>query len=82
MKHKKNEKKLNIASLRIGESAEIRSVNCVGTLGLRFYEMGLTPGTRIVVVRRAPFGDPVEICFRGYCLSLRRCDSEQIEVMI
>ena len=38
-------------------------------------EMGLLPGTRIELVRRAPFGDPLEIRLRGYLLSLRRTEA-------
>ena len=34
--------------------------------------MGLTKGTRITIVKKAPLGDPVEITVRGYQLSLRK----------
>ena len=41
-------------------------------------EMGLLPGTRIEMVRRAPFGDPLEIRLRGYLLSLRRSEASGV----
>jgi Fe2+ transport system protein FeoA len=43
-------------------------------------EMGLLVGTPIELVRFAPMGDPVEIKVRGYNLSLRRHEAEQIFV--
>lgn len=46
----------------------------------RILEMGLTPGAACVVVRRAPFGDPIEVRLRGYSLSLRRHEAEAITV--
>ena len=41
-------------------------------------EMGLLPGTWVEMVRRAPFGDPLEIRLRGYLLSLRSADAAGI----
>jgi ferrous iron transport protein A len=43
-------------------------------------EMGMLPGTVVDVVRFAPLGDPLEIRLRGYHLSLRKRDAEQIWV--
>lgn len=42
--------------------------------------MGLTPGTIITVVRKAPLGDPVEIEFRDCRLCLRHCEARCLEV--
>jgi len=46
----------------------------------RLREMGLLPGTRLEFVRRAPLGDPVEICVRGALLSLRDSEAALIAV--
>jgi len=46
----------------------------------RLVEMGITPGTQIVISKRAPLGDPIEIKLRGYELTLRGDDACQIEV--
>ena len=46
----------------------------------RLREMGVVPGTRIQLVRRAPLGDPIEISLRGSLLSLRKSEAEQITV--
>lgn len=42
---------------------------------VRLLELGMTQGTDIAVVRRAPFGDPIEVELRGTRLCLRRADA-------
>ena len=46
----------------------------------RLMEMGLLVGTPVEIVRFAPMGDPVEILVRGYHLTLRKNEAEQILV--
>ncbi len=38
-------------------------------------ELGITIGSEIQVIRKAPFGGPIEISVRGYRLSLRRTEA-------
>ena len=42
--------------------------------------LGLTKGTEVYVRKVAPLGDPVELTVRGYELSVRKGDAENIEV--
>ena len=51
-----------------------------GALRDRLLDMGLTPRTQIVVRKVAPMGDPIELNLRGYELTLRRDDAENITV--
>ena len=46
----------------------------------RMMELGLVPGTEVEVVRRAPLGDPVEICVRQVHLSIRRAEAAHVHV--
>ena len=46
----------------------------------RLLEMGLLLGTPVEIVRFAPMGDPIELKVRGYHLSLRRHEADQILV--
>jgi ferrous iron transport protein A len=46
----------------------------------KLLSMGLTPGTRFLVKRIAPLGDPVEIAVRGYSLSLRKNEADVLQV--
>jgi ferrous iron transport protein A len=40
--------------------------------------MGITPGTVILLRKLAPLGDPMEVNLRGYELSLRKNEAEQV----
>lgn len=48
----------------------------------RLQDLGFVPGTPLVIRRRAPLGDPVEIEIRGYrlCLRLEQLDQLRVEV--
>jgi ferrous iron transport protein A len=46
----------------------------------RLLEMGVTRGTRLRFVRRAPLGDPIEIHLKGYRLILRTTEARGIYV--
>lgn len=48
---------------------------------LRMLQMGITPGTRVQVLRHAPLADPVEIVVRGTKLALRRDEAKDIAVI-
>jgi Fe2+ transport system protein FeoA len=42
--------------------------------------MGVLPGISITLVRTAPLGDPLEIQVRGYNLTLRKSEAENVMV--
>jgi len=46
----------------------------------RLISMGLLPGTEFIVTRIAPLGDPIEICVRGFNLSLRKNEAEILQI--
>lgn len=60
-----------LSDLNNGEKGEIILIRGGRGLIQRLYDMGLTPGTEIKVLRKAPFG-PIEISLRGYNLALGR----------
>jgi ferrous iron transport protein A len=49
-------------------------------IGRRLLALGLAPGTRVRVVRRAPLGDPTVYELRGYQLCLRRSEAAGVRV--
>jgi len=69
-----------LTSLQIGGSGTISEINLPPEHRGRLLEMGLVSGTALQLVRFAPLGDPVEIKVRGYHLTLRRHEAEQILV--
>lgn len=42
--------------------------------------MGVTKGVNSYIRKVAPLGDPIEITVRGYQLSIRKGDTEMMEV--
>lgn len=66
--------------LNPGASAVVQRVEGQGPIRRRLLEMGVTPGSRLRLVRFAPLGDPMEIVVRGYHLSLRRNEARTIWV--
>lgn len=69
-----------LSALAVGASAVIKEFPKSGTAFLRLREMGMSPGTRITLVRTAPLGDPIEIKVRGYSLTLRKTEAEHVLV--
>jgi len=69
-----------LSSLAPGTQATVLRIDIPVAQRVRLMEMGMIPGTVVDVVRFAPLGDPLEIRLRGYHLSLRKRDAEQIWV--
>ena len=66
--------------MRVGESATVARLDGAGAIKRRIMDMGLTKGTRVLVHKVAPLGDPIEVTVRGYELSLRKDEAGCIDV--
>lgn len=69
-----------LTSVALGTTATVAEINLPPASRPRLMEMGLLVGTKVELVRFAPMGDPVEIKVRGYNLTLRKHEAEQILV--
>ena len=69
-----------LTSLTLGATATVAEIKLPPANRPRLMEMGLLVGTPVELVRFAPMGDPVEIKVRGYNLTLRRNEADQIWV--
>jgi ferrous iron transport protein A len=69
-----------LTALKLGAAGTVSEIKLRPDQRGRLLEMGLLVGTSVQLVRFAPLGDPVEIKVRGYHLTLRRHDAEQIWV--
>ena len=69
-----------LTSLDVGSSATVTEIKVAPEHRGRLLEMGLLVGTPVELIRFAPLGDPVEIKVRGYHLTLRKHEAEQIWV--
>lgn len=63
-----------------GETVLVAKLSGSGPVRRRLMDMGITRGTKILVRKVAPFGDPIEITVRHYELSLRKTEAEHIEL--
>lgn len=70
------EKKLS--EFKIYESGVVKFVNGEGRVRRRLFDMGITPGAELILRKKAPLGDPIEITLRGYELTLRKNEAQLI----
>ena len=69
-----------LRDIAIGKSAVVKKLHGEGALKRRIMDMGITKGTTVYVRKVAPLGDPLEVTVRGYELSVRKEDAQEIEV--
>ena len=68
--------------LKPKEKGKVVRVGGRGGIHRRLLDMGLVSGTKIEVERVAPLGDPIEEKVKGYHLTLRKEEAENIEVEV
>ena len=59
----------------VGETGVVKRVGGEGKIKRRLFDMGITPGAEVLLRKKAPLGDPIEITLRGYELSLRKTEA-------
>ena len=74
------EKKLNV--FLVGESGVVKKVEGEGKIRKRLLDMGITPGAEILLRKKAPLGDPLEVTLRGYELTLRKDEAQYVYVEV
>lgn len=67
--------------LPINYEAYVDEIKCDDVaLRQHILNMGITPNVEILLVKKAPMGDPLEFRVRGYELSLRKDDASKITI--
>lgn len=69
-----------LTELLPGNQAVISRIELASAEMVRLRDLGLSEGISIRVVRYAPFGDPLEVKFRGFHLSIRKTIARHIIV--
>lgn len=69
-----------LREVRCGDTVTVARLHGQGAVKRRIMDMGITKGISVFVRKVAPLGDPIEVTVRGYELSLRKADAEQIEI--
>lgn len=68
--------------LRPGEKGVVIGLGSTGAVRRHIIDMGITPGAVIIMRKTAPMGDPIEINVRGYELSIRKSEAQDIRVEV
>ncbi|MBQ8622883.1 MAG: ferrous iron transport protein A [Oscillospiraceae bacterium] len=71
---------MTLKEAKIGQTVTVKKLNGEGAVKRRIMDMGITKGVSVYVRKVAPLGDPIEVTVRGYELSLRKADADNIEV--
>lgn len=71
---------MTLRDIPCGQTVRVAKLEGEGALKRRIMDMGITKGTQIEVRKVAPLGDPIEITVRGYELSVRKADADNIIV--
>ena len=74
--------KKTLDAFEIGESGVVASVGGEGKIKRRLFDMGITPGAEILLRKRAPLGDPIEVTVRGYELTLRKTEAVYVKMEV
>lgn len=73
---------MTLDKLPVGQEALVTRLDGEGPLIQRLMVLGILEGSRIIMIRRAIGGDPLEIDVMGYCLSLRKAEARHVAIDI
>lgn len=71
-----------LKDLKPGEKGIIAEIKGTGNVKRRLMDMGVTSGAHVLVRKIAPLGDPIEVNIRGYELTLRKSEAENVIIEI
>lgn len=69
-----------LKDVKVDQTVSVVKINGDGAIKRRIMDMGITKGATLYIRKVAPLGDPVEVTVRGYELSIRKEDAQNIEV--
>ncbi|NLL56498.1 MAG: ferrous iron transport protein A [Clostridiales bacterium] len=72
----------SLEEFSIGEKGIIKSVSGEGRVRRRLFDMGVTPGAEVMLRKKAPLGDPIEVTIRGYELTLRKDEAALVTMEV
>ena len=71
---------LRLADIQPGQTVVVTHVCCGFGIAARLMELGFVPGAAVQVLRRAPFGGPVQYRVQGVSLTMRPEDARCVYV--
>jgi len=73
---------LRLSELQENQIGLVKEVHCPGPVRRRLLDMGIVPGVRLLMERRAPLGDPIEVKCKTFHISLRLEEAHGILVEV
>ncbi len=73
---------MKLTDLKKGQKAKVVAVGSDGVISRRLMEMGFIKGKSVVLIKTAPFSEPLEYDLDGFKISLRRGEAELIEITL
>lgn len=71
---------MTLRDIKVGQTCKVTGLTGAGAIKRRIMDMGITKNAEIFVRKVAPLGDPIEVTVRGYELSLRKDEAQNVEV--
>lgn len=71
---------MTIVDLKPGECFVVRGVELTRETGKRLADMGFTRGAEGRVVRKALFGDPLQVSILGYQVTIRKSEAAGVSI--
>ena len=70
----------HLSDLKIGQRAKVLGLHMdKPELRRHLLDMGITKGTKILIKKVAPMGDPIDIKIRGYELALEKPNKNRLK---
>ena len=69
-----------LKDVEVDQTVSVVKINGDGAIKRRIMDMGITKGATLYIRKVAPLGDPVEVTVRGYELTIRKEDAQNIEI--
>ena len=71
-----------LSDCKEGDTVRIKRIDGIGMFKKRLQEMGLLKGAEIYIQKYAPLRDPMELVIKGYHLSIRVEEADNITIQV
>ena len=72
----------SLYELKDNEVAVVESLDSFYDAKVRLAEMGLMPGVHVRMVKKSPFGGPIQVKINNYYLTIRKEDAMLIYIKV
>ncbi|MCD6460740.1 ferrous iron transport protein A [bacterium] len=69
-----------LSELKVKDEGKVKGILGNGVLKKKLLDMGVIPGSYFEVTKQAPLGGPIDVKIKGYHLTLRKAEAENIMV--